>query len=125
MPIAFNCSCGKMLRVPDTSAGKRAKCPACGAVVEVPAPDPVFEVVEEPPPQPRVGGARHGEAPVAKPAADDDDDSDDGSTYKLADGSGGGRSRKADDDDSDDGSSATEQPKKKLPNFRKGRDRHK
>ena len=46
MPITFNCACGKVLRVPDTSAGKRAKCPACSAIVTVPEPEPVLEIVE-------------------------------------------------------------------------------
>jgi phage FluMu protein Com len=41
MAIEFKCSqCGKLLRVPDGSAGKKAKCPSCEAVVEVPAPTP-------------------------------------------------------------------------------------
>ena len=46
MPITFACACGKTLRVPDASAGKRAKCPACAAVMPVPEPDPVLEVVD-------------------------------------------------------------------------------
>jgi hypothetical protein len=38
MPIEFRCTgCQQQLRVPDTSAGKNAKCPKCGAVVIVPA----------------------------------------------------------------------------------------
>lgn len=38
MPIEFNCSgCSKLLRTPDESAGKKAKCPQCGAIVDVPA----------------------------------------------------------------------------------------
>jgi len=37
MPIEFSCSqCDKPLRVPDSSAGKKAKCPACGALMPVP-----------------------------------------------------------------------------------------
>jgi hypothetical protein len=41
MPIEFPCSqCGKVLRVPDGSGGKQAKCPHCTAVVEVPAAAP-------------------------------------------------------------------------------------
>ena len=105
MPITFNCACGKTLRVPDANAGRRAKCPACSAVVDIPAPDPVLEVVEDapPPPAPR---------PVAKPA--DDDDSYDGTTYGLASGTG-------DDPDADNGARPE---KNKLPNFRKGRDQY-
>jgi hypothetical protein len=38
MPIEFRCTgCQQQLRVPDTSAGKNAKCPKCGAVLVVPA----------------------------------------------------------------------------------------
>jgi len=38
MPIEFRCeSCTKLLRTPDESAGKKAKCPQCGTIVDVPA----------------------------------------------------------------------------------------
>jgi hypothetical protein len=38
MPIEFRCShCQKLLRTPDESAGRKAKCPDCGAIVDVPA----------------------------------------------------------------------------------------
>jgi uncharacterized RDD family membrane protein YckC/phage FluMu protein Com len=37
MPIEFNCSqCNKQLRTPDETAGKKAKCPQCGAVTQIP-----------------------------------------------------------------------------------------
>lgn len=37
MSIQFNCSqCGQLMQTPDESAGKRARCPACQAVVDVP-----------------------------------------------------------------------------------------
>src|SRR5690606_26481769 len=37
MPIEFRCSqCQKLLRTPDDTAGKQAKCPSCGAVVPIP-----------------------------------------------------------------------------------------
>jgi len=36
MPIKFRCTCGKVLAARDEHAGRRAKCPTCGAVVEVP-----------------------------------------------------------------------------------------
>jgi len=37
MPIEFRCSgCQRTLRTPDDSAGKQARCPECGAIVEVP-----------------------------------------------------------------------------------------
>ena len=37
MSISFTCDCGKQLKVADAHAGKRAKCPACGNPVTVPA----------------------------------------------------------------------------------------
>jgi hypothetical protein len=45
--ITFDCPCGKSLRVGDEHAGRRVKCPACGATVLVPKPPPQFEVVNE------------------------------------------------------------------------------
>src|ERR1700677_1040762 len=37
MPIEFPCpSCSKLLRTPDASAGKKAKCPQCAAIVDIP-----------------------------------------------------------------------------------------
>lgn len=39
MPIEFRCGqCGKLLRTPDDTAGKMAKCPECAAVVPIPIP---------------------------------------------------------------------------------------
>lgn len=39
MPIEFHCpGCQRILRVPDETAGKQAKCPQCGAVSTIPAP---------------------------------------------------------------------------------------
>jgi hypothetical protein len=75
VPITFSCPCGKTLRVPDEHAGRRAKCPACGAVVPIPGPDPVFEVEEKP--KPGAAGAK----PAEKSA---DDDEYDGTTYGIA-----------------------------------------
>jgi hypothetical protein len=41
MPIEFRCSgCSKLLRTPDESVGKQARCPHCGAVVDVPSTAP-------------------------------------------------------------------------------------
>lgn len=36
MPIVVRCTCGKALSVKDELAGKRVRCPACKAVLEVP-----------------------------------------------------------------------------------------
>lgn len=46
MAIEFLCDCGKRLRTGDQYAGKRGKCPACGAVVSIPQPI-IPEIVEE------------------------------------------------------------------------------
>lgn len=46
MPIEFRCTeCDRLLRTPDGTSGKEAKCPQCGALVRIPAAAP-------PPPQP-------------------------------------------------------------------------
>src|SRR4051812_10855318 len=37
MPIPVHCACGKTLNVPEKHAGKKGKCPACGAVVDIPS----------------------------------------------------------------------------------------
>lgn len=71
MPIVVECACGKKLRAPDSSAGKRAKCPACQAVVTLPPPpertDDLYELAEDPfePAAPRP--APRPAAPVAQP----------------------------------------------------------
>ena len=36
MGIRFNCQCGRELNVKDAMAGKKGKCPGCGAVINVP-----------------------------------------------------------------------------------------
>lgn len=43
--IELSCTCGKKIKVPDTMAGKRGKCPGCGSALEIPAAPP-------PPPPP-------------------------------------------------------------------------
>jgi hypothetical protein len=41
MPIEFTCpECRRLLRVPEQSAGKKAKCPSCGAIVAIPSDTP-------------------------------------------------------------------------------------
>lgn len=36
--MQLKCSCGKILKVPDSMAGKNGKCPGCGKVFKVPVP---------------------------------------------------------------------------------------
>jgi len=38
MPITVTCNCGKRFRVRNEHAGKRGRCPSCGAAVTIPAP---------------------------------------------------------------------------------------
>lgn len=110
MPITFNCTCGKTLRVPDTSAGKRAKCPVCSAVLAVPEPEPVFEVVVPPlPPEPAAPPAE-APKPYRKPQYEDDED--DTTPYGLI------QPEKASPDMDRDGNA---RKKDGLPNFNKGR----
>jgi hypothetical protein len=40
MAITVECGCGKRFRVKDEHAGKRGRCPSCGAVVAIPAAEP-------------------------------------------------------------------------------------
>lgn len=47
MPIEMRCAgCGQMLRVADEHAGKKARCPACGTVADVPLPAGQSPLVE-------------------------------------------------------------------------------
>lgn len=110
MPITLNCACGKSLRVPDSAAGKKAKCPACAAVLDVPAPpepEPVFEI-QEPDPIPEMQ-PRGAPAPKPKPVHADDDD--DQSPYGLA---------QEEPEETTGSNGAPKAPKRGLPNFRKG-----
>ncbi len=53
MPIEFRCTqCNKLLRTPDDTAGKQAKCPECGALMTVPAIPAGAAVAAIPPAQP-------------------------------------------------------------------------
>jgi hypothetical protein len=110
MPITFDCSCGKTLRVPDQHAGKRVKCPACNGISNVPEPEPMFEVVEDPSEQLAAPSAPVRAKPAARSAVVDDDE-DDRRGYGVAKA---GRNRDDDDDDDD------EPRAKKKPDFRKG-----
>lgn len=78
MPITFACPCGKQLKVGDEHAGKRAKCPACAAVLEVPTVEPSFP------------------APPPAPAANEDD------AYKMLDDGPAAPAPAARRDDPDD-----------------------
>jgi hypothetical protein len=78
MPIELTCSgCKKHLRVRDEVAGKRIRCPVCGAVVAVPSPimeKPVVVRVKRPSPslapleEERVPSEEEGESPPSEEA---------------------------------------------------------
>jgi hypothetical protein len=124
MPITFDCSCGKRLRVKDELAGRRVKCPACAGAVTVPAPpaEPAFEVVEDdepaPTPAPKKAPAKKAdtagfnfsssstgaEKPRTKGRSklDEDDDEEDERTRS--------KRRRRDDDEDDD---EDERPRRK------------
>jgi predicted RNA-binding Zn-ribbon protein involved in translation (DUF1610 family) len=47
VPIQVTCpSCSSSFKAPDSAAGKRAKCPKCAGVIEIPAAVPAEEVYE-------------------------------------------------------------------------------
>lgn len=111
MPITLNCACGKSLRVPDSAAGKKAKCPVCSAVLDVPVPpepQPLFEIVEpEPEPIPEMQPRGF----VPKPPSVHPDDAEDGTPYGLA---------PEEKEETTGSNGAPKAPKRGLPNFRKG-----
>jgi phage FluMu protein Com len=50
MPIEFRCTqCNRLLRTKEEAAGKQAKCPECGAILDVPATSAPHEVTGAPP----------------------------------------------------------------------------
>lgn len=96
MPLVFECSCGKKLKVRDELAGKKVKCPGCGKPVQAPAPvveeEPIVEVaptadvmVGEPP-------VNLSKGPPPAPEPEDDEDRDERD-----------KDEDDDDDDEDDG----------------------
>ncbi len=47
MPIEVTCSgCGSKLSTPDSAAGKRAKCPKCGGMLQIPGPQQEDDALE-------------------------------------------------------------------------------
>ena len=52
MPIEFRCSeCNQLLRTGEDTAGRQAKCPECGAIMNIPSPGTVPEGPPAPAPQ--------------------------------------------------------------------------
>ena len=70
MTIEFRCTqCDKLLRTPDGTEGKKAKCPECGTVLTIPVPvtegEPIALAPEQAPPPPR----QPSDNPYQSPAA--------------------------------------------------------
>ena len=74
MTIEFRCSqCNQLLRVPDTSAGKNARCPKCSALMQVPSGGGFGAEAPPPPPGPTgAGGLPSFGAPPPPPPAGSD-----------------------------------------------------
>ncbi|MBA4064131.1 MAG: hypothetical protein C0501_10540 [Isosphaera sp.] len=73
MPIAFACDCGRAFSVADAHAGKRTKCPACGAALTVPAApadeDEAYRLLADgPDPEPPPASRRDPDPAVLAPA---------------------------------------------------------
>lgn len=86
MPIAVACStCGRSFKAPDSAAGRRAKCPKCGAVLPIPGPEssaptppqPTAPAPEPPPPAALARVARPPAGHAVAPSSRDDPDEDD------------------------------------------------
>jgi hypothetical protein len=65
--ITVQCPCGKRLRAKDESAGRVARCPGCGAMLDVPMPDMEILVEQDFPDQPP--SASMATVPAGKPPA--------------------------------------------------------
>jgi RsiW-degrading membrane proteinase PrsW (M82 family) len=105
MAISFVCVCGKSLNAKDELAGKKTKCPGCGAILTIPAPEPApvdddaiasfLLQAENKPPPPHSGVARSASlkpdssAPVFRsaPAASAPRTSEKSTAYQAAIGS--------------------------------------
>ena len=76
MAIVFPCHCGKPLRAQPESAGKKTKCPHCGAILTIPGGVPRVEPtpIHAPYPEPALQAAGVASAllPAASPPRDDD-----------------------------------------------------
>ncbi len=72
MGIRFQCSCGKVFKVPSDAAGKKAKCLQCGKILTVPhprqAPGQRERRAPDKPQRPRAASR-----PAAPPGGDDED----------------------------------------------------
>lgn len=74
MSIRFNCDCGKVLQAQEENAGKRTKCPACGALLTIPDVDDAVQASPKPAPPTPVQGRS---TPRRRAAEDEEEDRDD------------------------------------------------
>lgn len=71
MALRVSCMCGKTYTVPEEVAGRRAKCPACGAVIRLPNPTIPPSALPDMPPSALAGTKRKVvKADAPAPAAD-------------------------------------------------------
>jgi hypothetical protein len=84
MAIVLQCDCGKTLKVSDDFAGKKARCPGCKAVLDIPAADGDEEAVVAKPKQRARDDDDDDDRPRSKKAARNDDDDDDEPRAKKA-----------------------------------------
>jgi MoxR-like ATPase len=70
MSISFSCQkCGKQYEVDDALAGKHAKCKGCGVFLQVPVPEPV-RILDDDPPAPAISNAESAAEPEPVRAVD-------------------------------------------------------
>lgn len=69
MSIKFKCSCGHVLSVPDSFAGKTGKCPKCQKSLKVPVPKTAATAATAPSSKPSAGKPSPGKPSAAKPSA--------------------------------------------------------
>lgn len=119
MPILLACACGKKMKARDELAGKKVKCPGCGAAVAVPLPEeeaePEIAAVEAAPerrPDPAQAVREKEPARAAK-----------GGPPPLPPPLPAPKSRRPDpDDDEEDDEPSAEAPKKRTRRSRRGSD---
>ncbi len=70
MPIKLKCSCGQVLNVPDSMAGKSGKCPKCQTMLKIPAAAgaPAGQAAASSAAKPAAAAAKPVAKSVAKPA---------------------------------------------------------
>ena len=111
MPISLQCpECDKKLKVADTAAGKKIRCPGCKSSIAVPAPEEEFEQPDEgfetpdeetavtaTPRNSKKSGISKGEPPVKKRKDDDEDDEEEDERPRKKK-----KKRRYDDEDDDE-----------------------